>query len=64
MKKGNDKHDIKNNIRNNSIFENVIKTNIRLLYFILLENDILNIPINTVYRNCKEFAKDISIESV
>ena len=64
VKKMNDKHDIKINIRNNRIFENVIKTDIRLLYFILLENYVLNIPINTVYRNCKEFSKDISIDSV
>ena len=64
VKKMNDKHDIKINIRNNSIFENVIKTDIRLLYFILLEYYVLNIPINIVYRNCKEFSKDISIDSV
>ena len=64
VKKGNVKHDIKINIRNNSIFENEIKTDIRFLYFILLENYILNILINTVYRNCKEFSKGISIEPV
>ena len=64
VKKGNVKHDIKINIRYNSIFENVIKTDNPLLYFILLENYILNIPIITVYRNCKEFSKDISIEPV
>ena len=64
VKKGNVKHDIKINIRNKSIFENVIKTDICLLYFILLENYILNIPINTVYRNCKEFSTDISIKPI
>lgn len=64
VKKVNVKHDIKINIRNNSIFENVINTDIRLLYFILLENYILNIPLNTVYRNCKQFSKDFSIEPV
>ena len=38
VKKGNVKYNIKINIRNDGIFENVIKTDIRLLYFILLEN--------------------------
>ena len=64
MKKGNVKHDIKINIRNNSIFENIIKTDNHSQYFISSENYILNIYINTVYRNFKEFSKDISIESV
>ena len=64
VKKGNVKHDIKINIRNNSIFENIIKTDNHSQYFISSENYILNISINTVYRNFKEFSKDISIESV
>ena len=56
LKKGNNKHDNKQNIRTNSIFDNV-KTDILLLYFILFENVINNFSINTIYNNCKEFSK-------
>ena len=63
LKKGNIKHDIKQNIRTNSIFENV-KTDIRILYFILFENFINNFSINTVYNNCKEFSRDIGIKFI
>ena len=58
--KGDDKHDIKLNIRKGSIFEN-IKTDIRLLYFILFFNFIENKSIKDTYNNCKEFAKELNI---
>ena len=63
FKKGDNKHDIKQNIRVNSIFEDV-KTDIRLLYFIIFENFIYNFSINTVYKNCKEFSRDIGIKFI
>ena len=63
LKTGNNKHDNKQNIRTNSIFDNV-KTDIRLLYFILFENFIYNFSINTVYNNCKEFSRDIGIKFI
>ena len=63
FKKGNNKHDVKQNIRENSIFEN-IKTDIRLLYFNVFENFINNFSINTVYNNCNEFSRDIGIKFI
>ena len=63
FKKGDNKHDIKQNIRVNSIFEDV-KTDIRLFYFIIFENFIYNFSINTVYKNCKEFSRDIGIKFI
>ena len=63
FKKGNNKHDVKQNIRANSIFANV-KADIRILYFILFENFIYNFSINTVYNNCKEFSRDIGIKFI
>ena len=50
-------------IRTNSNFEN-IKTDIRILYFIIFENFINNFSINTVYNNCKEFSRDIGIKFI
>ena len=58
--KGEDKHDIKLNIRNGSVFEN-IKTDIRLLYFILFYNFVENKSIKETYNNYKEFAKQLNI---
>ena len=47
LKTGNNKHDDKQNICTNSIFDNV-KIDIRLLYFMLFENFINNFSINTI----------------
>ena len=46
--KGNNKHDIKYNIRNNSIFENS-KADIRLLHFIIFYNFIERKSINKLF---------------
>ena len=59
-KKGDDNHDIKLNIRNGSIFEN-IKTDIRLLYFIVFYNFVENKSIKETYNNYKDFAKHFKI---
>ena len=62
-KNGTNKHDDKCNIRYKSIFANT-KTDIRILFFIIFENFIFNLPLNSVYKNCKEFSKDIEIENI
>ena len=63
QKKGSDPHDIKVNIRNNSIFNN-FKTDIRLLYFLLFYNFIENKSVKDSYLNCKELSKQLKIENV
>ena len=57
QKKGSDPHDIKVNIRNNSIFNN-FKTDIRLLYFLLFYNFIENKSVKDSYLNCKELSNN------
>ena len=60
VKKGINKHGVKTNIRQNSVFEN-LRTDMRLLCFIIFENFIYNYSINKVYNNCIEFSKDLGI---
>ena len=60
---GINKHDIKCNIRNNSIFEN-LKADIRILYFIIFYNFIDRKSIKQTYLNCKEFSTSLNIETI
>ena len=60
---GLNKHDNKCNIRYKSIFESM-KSDIRLLYFILFNNFIKRKSINQTYYNCREFSKQIKIENI
>ena len=60
-KKGLEPHDIKVNIRNNSIFSNS-KTDIRILYFLLFYNFVENKSVKESYLNCKELSKQLKIE--
>ena len=60
---GLNKYDNKCNIRYKSIFESM-KSDIRLLYFILFNNFIETKSINQNYYNCREFSKQIKIENI
>ena len=62
-KKGLEPHDIKVNIRNNSIFSN-FKTDIRILYFLLFYNFVENKSVKDSYLNCKELSKQLKIGKV
>ena len=62
-KKGLEPHDIKVNIRNNSIFSN-FKTDIRILYFLLFYNFVDNKSVKDSYLNCKELSKQLKIKNV
>lgn len=57
------KHENKCNIRVKSIFEKM-KCYIRLLYFIIFNNFIERKSINQTYYNCREFIKQIKIETI
>ena len=62
-KKGNNSHDIKINIRNGSIFS-LMKCDLRILYFIIFNNFTKNNSVNATFRNCKEFCKDLKLETI
>ena len=62
-KRGLNKHDIKNNIRYQSIFEDM-KTDIRLLYFIIFYNFVDNKSTNQIFLNCKELSNQLNIETI
>ena len=62
-KKGNNSHDIKINIRNESIFS-LMKCDLRILYFIIFNNFTKNNSVNSTFRNCKEFCKDLKLETI
>ena len=57
------KHDIKCNIRNNSIFEQS-KSDIRILFFIIFYNFIDRKSVNQTFLNCKEFSNTLNIETI
>ena len=57
------KHDYKMNIRNGSLFYE-INTDLRIIYFIIFYNFINNISIKQIFRNCKEFTKDLNIKGI
>ena len=63
LKKGLELHNIKVNIRNNSIFSS-FKTDIRLLYFLLFYNFVENKSVKESYLNCKELSKQLKIENM
>ena len=60
---GYNKHDIKCNIRNNSIFEQS-KSDIRILFFIIFYNFIDRKSVNQTFLNCKEFSNTLNIETI
>mgnify|MGYP006916232423 CR=1 FL=1 len=57
------KHDKKINIRSFSIL-NLMRSDIRILYFIIIYNFPKNISINSIYKNCLEFSKDLKLEFI
>ena len=57
------KHDNKINIRTNSILADM-RSDIRLLFFIIFINFPKKLSINSIYKNCIEFSKDLQIESI
>ena len=57
------KHDYKLNIRNGSLFYE-INTDLRIIYFIIFYNFVNNISINQIFRNCREFTKDLNIKGI
>ena len=57
------KHDNKINIRTNSILADM-RSDIRLLFFIIFINFSKKLSINSIYKNCIEFSKDLQIESI
>ena len=60
---GFNKHDNKCNIRVKSTFE-TMKCDIRILYFIIFNNFIERKSINQTYYNCREFSKQLKIETI
>ena len=54
------KHVITVNIKNKSIFQSM-RTDLRILYFLLSYNFVDNISINHSYLNCKELTKDLGL---
>ena len=63
IKKGNNSHDVKINIRNGSIFSQM-KCDLRILYFIIFNNFTKNNSVNATFINCKEFCKDLKLETI
>lgn len=57
------KHDNKINIRSNSILADM-RSDIRLLFFIIFINFAKKLSINSIYKNCLEFSKDLKIETI
>ena len=57
------KHDKKINIRSFSIL-NLMRSDIRIIYFIIIYNFPKNISINSIYKNCQEFSNDLKIEFI
>ena len=57
------KHDNKRNIRSNSILADM-RSDIRLLFFIIFINFPKKLSINSIYKNCLEFSKDLKIEII
>lgn len=37
---------------------------LRILYFIIFNNFTKNISVNAIFRNCKEFCKDLKLETI
>ena len=62
-KKGSNKHDIKVNIRKDSIFE-IFKTDIRILYYLLFYNFVDNKSVKISFINAQEFSKMLKIEYI
>jgi len=62
-KDGENVHDNKISIIKSSVIEN-IKADIRLFYFIIFENFALNASINQVFKNSREFSKDLKIKMI
>ena len=56
-------HDIEINIRYKSIFKSM-KTDLRLLCFIIFYNYIVNKSINQIYINYREFSNQLHIETI
>ena len=63
QKKGGNKDVINVNIKNKSKFESM-STDLRILYFLIFYNFIDNKSVKQNYLNCKEFAKDLGLESI
>ena len=57
------KHDYKVNIRKGSLFYE-INTDLRIIYFIIFYNFVNYISIKQIFRNCKEFTKDLKIKGI
>ena len=57
------KHDNKINIRSNSVLADM-RSYIRLLFFIIFINFPKKLSINSIYKKCIEFSKDLQIESI
>ena len=57
------KHDNKLNIRSNGILADM-RSDIRLLFFIIFIIFPKKLSINSIYKNCLEFSKDLKIEII
>ena len=62
-KKESNKHNIKVNIRKDSIFE-IFKTDIRILYYLLFYNFVDNKSVKISFINAQEFSKMLKIEYI